>query len=249
MANTFFSFKQFTVQQSNCAMKVCTDACLFGAWTAQQIHLHLPSPRQVLDIGTGTGLLSLMLAQQIPTPITAVEIDEAAATQAKDNFSHSPWPHQLQIQVANIISFTSPTPFDWIVSNPPFYENDLPSVQPNRNTALHSSQLTLQQLLQAIHRLLSPEGFATLLLPYHRFNYFQELAANVSLHIHAHTQVHQTTRHGAFRSMVLISKMPAIQTTTNNITIKNGATYTSEFEQLLHPYYLYVPSNAPTATR
>ncbi len=107
MSNHYFQFKQFTIQQEQCAMKVTTDACLFGAFVAQQIiNCQLPIVN-LLDIGTGTGLLSLMLAQKTNTLIDAVEIDEASCKQATKNIEQSPWKEQLNIFNADILKFDS----------------------------------------------------------------------------------------------------------------------------------------------
>ncbi|NJL13777.1 MAG: methyltransferase [Microscillaceae bacterium] len=118
MANTFFQFKQFRVEQAGAALKVCTDACLFGAWLPAQ------SAISILDIGTGTGLLALMLAQRTPARLTAIEIDPQAAQQAQANFLQSPWTHRLQLIAGAAQDFARQTTekFDWIVSNPPFFE-------------------------------------------------------------------------------------------------------------------------------
>src|SRR5689334_19640143 len=139
MPNPYFRFKQFTVFHDRCAMKVTTDACLFGAWCAQEIQCLQPVPRHLLDIGTGTGLLCLLIEQKNELPIEAVEIDPDAAQQARENVAASPWKHKIQIHHADILSCHPEQEFDCIVSNPPFYENELASQQDQKNLAHHST--------------------------------------------------------------------------------------------------------------
>src|SRR5437763_249939 len=137
MPNDFFRFKQFTIQQQYCAMKVCTDACLFGAWTVSTITNEKLPAGYVLDIGAGTGLLSLMLVQQLKNSIIhAIEIDGAAAKQAGENFVASPWGEQLNIFNTAIQSFSPTQRYDFITTNPPFFQDDLASPNAQRNIAL-----------------------------------------------------------------------------------------------------------------
>ena len=130
-------------------MKICTDACLFGAWLAAKNDNGL----KMLDIGSGTGLLSLMLAQKTTAAIDAVEIDEAAYTQTVENFAVSPWKDRLQVFHRSIQEYTAAfireasTPYDLIFSNPPFFENHLKSSDPKRNLALHRETLNVADIL------------------------------------------------------------------------------------------------------
>ena len=151
-------------------MKVTTDACLFGAWCAREIQKSLvqlikrdvPGPGvqkklTLLDIGTGTGLLSLMIAQKNKILIDAVEIEKEAAEQAEKNAAASPWVNQLEVFHQDIISFKNDQ-YDFIVSNPPFYENELASPQQKKNIAHHSHLLTTAQLTEQIKYKLAPNG-------------------------------------------------------------------------------------------
>lgn len=240
MPNTYFQFKQFTVHQEHCAMKVCTDACLFGAWVASVIQAKGIAPRSILDIGTGTGLLSLMLAQKITNAsISAVEIDVQAAQQAKENFDASPWHQRLHLHQGNIQTFNA-TEQDFIISNPPFFENDLKSTNLQRNTALHSASLTLEELLVEVQKRLSSKGSFAVLLPYHRSAYFETLAQQKGFYLQHKVAVKQTPKHAYFRSMLYYNKMSSTPQVTD-IIIKNAeGAYTEVFRQLLKDYYLHL---------
>ncbi len=202
MPNNYFQLKKFTVQQGDCAMKVTTDACLFGAWLAKTVDSWQLTVNRTLDIGTGTGLLSLMLAQKCNTKIDAVEIDEAAATQAQQNFELSPWKDRLQAYNSSIQLFKQSTNYNLIITNPPFFDNDLKSNDTKRNLALHGASLTLKELLTAIKELLINDGQLAILLPYHRTDYFIEMAKTKGFHLHIKTLVKQTPNHPYFRAMV-----------------------------------------------
>lgn len=235
MPNPYFQFKQFTIWQNACAMKVTTDACLFGAWAAQKFVAL--QPKTILDIGTGTGLLSLMLAQQNNVTIHTVEIDANAAKQAQENIQQTKWQSTIHVHHLNIEVFDVEEKFDCIITNPPFFENDLKSKNAARNTALHSEQLSLESLYQCIHRLLKPNGSFAVLLPTHRVDYFIKLAEDY--HLIEEIKVHQTVHHTTFRSFLFFSKNSKPLTITNTIFIKDANNnYTTTFVELMKPYYL-----------
>lgn len=237
MSNTYFEFKQFTVHQDRCAMKVCTDACLFGAYVADRFQ-RTKTKFNVLDIGAGTGLLSLMLAQKNTDAETdAVEIDKAAAEQAKENFKASPWKDRLHIHNQPIQEFGINT-YDLIISNPPFYENDLKSENTKRNLALHSSALGLDDLLDIIQKHISAHGKFAVLLPYHRSANFINHAQLKDFFLLEEISVKQTSKHPYFRSMLLFGK-DKVQVKHSDLCIKEANDqYSKEFIELLKDYYL-----------
>lgn len=239
MPNDYFKLKQFTVNQGNCAMKVCTDACLFGAWVASTINNKKFNPENILDIGAGTGLLSLMLAQKTTALISAIEIDEAAAIQTRQNFQASPWNDRLKIYNQSIQSFNALHKFDLVISNPPFYNNALQSADEKRNLALHTTSLSYHDLISSANNLLSENGLFAVLLPFSNAAAFIELADKLHIYLINRTNVKQTTAHSFFRSMMLFSKkQQPLQ--TNEISIKENNNYTADFVELLKVYYLYL---------
>src|SRR5688572_6302630 len=164
MSNNYFQFKRFITYQDKCSMKVCTDACIFGAWIANIISNAKSGILNCLDIGAGTGLLSLMIAQKTSALIDAIEIEAYAFEQAKENFSNSPWNQRLRIFYSDVKHFNSPLKYDFIISNPPFYQNDLTSPLKTKNVAKHSTDLNLDELLGVIKNLLNKSGSFAILL-------------------------------------------------------------------------------------
>jgi tRNA1Val (adenine37-N6)-methyltransferase len=238
MANQYFKFKQFTVHQDRCAMKVCTDACIQGAFTAR--HLSERPVAQILDIGAGTGLLSLMLAQETAARITGIELDEAAAQQAGENFAASPWADRLQITQGDIRSLPSQQAYDFIISNPPFYEADLRSGDALRNQAMHATELDYTALLAAIGARLTPEGSCSILLPYQQFRTFCMQAAEAGLYPGRILDIRQSARHGYFRSVGIFSRRQLEPEMEAMAIHDNGNVYTEYFTNLLKAYYLYL---------
>ncbi len=241
MSNNYFQFKQFKVQQDQCAMKVTTDGCLFGAWAAKLAAQDFPGAKTIADIGGGTGLLSLMLAQETNAVIQAIEIDSSAAGQANDNFRNSPWNERLTV-IATDIKQLPLTGYDIIISNPPFYENDLRSGAGNKNLAHHDAGLLLHELLAIIKQQLNPGGLFFLLLPYKREEEVLKLVQQEQLFATQITRVKQSDAHSFFRTMIMgTTTANSLTPIQNEISIRNSDNnYTDAFMALLQPYYLYL---------
>jgi tRNA1Val (adenine37-N6)-methyltransferase len=246
MANTYFRFKQFIVHQDRSALKVSTDSCIFGAWVAKQrcelpVAGYTPAPGRALDIGAGTGLLMLMLAQQCNDTIDGVEIDRHSFEQASENIAASPWAARLQLFHGDIKSAALPAPYDFIISNPPFYEGDLHSPTLHKNMAKHDAGLTLEALLDAAGRLTASTGRLAVLLPWQRAGYFQQLAVARGWRVARQLLIRQTPQHNYFRAALLLEKNYAGKAVMEALTIHTAErVYTPEMETLLKPYYLHL---------
>jgi tRNA1Val (adenine37-N6)-methyltransferase len=219
-------------------MKVCTDSCLLGAWVADKIERKVLQPENILDIGSGTGLLSLMLAQKSNAPIDAVEISENSFLQTKENFNESKWSKQLQVYHADIKSWSSPVKYDLIISNPPFFENDLESENPHKNLAKHNEGLNLAELLQAISNHLAEGGYFALLLPFHRIEIFKKMATENHFFIKDEWLVKQTPAHPFFRGLLLFGTQKENYRSKELIIKEKEGYYTKDFDELLKDYYL-----------
>ena len=161
MSNDYFQFRQFVVHQQRCAMKVGTDGTLLGAWAAA------PSGQcRILDIGTGTGLIALMMAQRYPeAEVTGIDIDEDAVAQAVENVSLSPFSERVRIYRQDIVNFADTIGFDAIVSNPPYFIDSLACPDDQRTIARHAVSLTYEQLMHQVYRLLKDEGRFSVVVP------------------------------------------------------------------------------------
>lgn len=238
MSNNYFQFKQFTIQQEKTSMKVCTDSCLFGAWIAEKIERKEIEPKRILDIGAGTGLLSLMIAQKTSAKTDAVEIDENSFQQAKENFMESQWNKKLQAFHGDIKNWIFPEKYDLIIANPPFYENDLRSSNQNKNKAKHHDTLTLKELIQSVKINLADKGNFGVLLPFHRVEFFKSLAMENNFFLTDELLVKQTPRHSVFRGILFFGTQKKTLTSKELIIQNNEGVYTEEFNYLLKDYYL-----------
>ncbi len=236
--NTWFQFKQFTIHQEKCAMKVCTDACLFGAWVAKKLEEKKINADNILDIGCGTGLLTLMIAQKSSAQIDAVEIDRNAFKQAEENILLSPWKKRINIHHNSITNYSAPEKYELIICNPPFYENQLKSDKDERNTAMHATTLAYVELVVSIKTNLTDKGFAAVLLPHFEVKNFEETLLTQQLFIDEKLDVSHSPSHPFFRSGIIISNTKK-KLSQCSLSIKNTDNeYSNEFKELLKDYYL-----------
>jgi tRNA1Val (adenine37-N6)-methyltransferase len=245
MANDYFQFKQFRILQEHCAMKVSTDACIQGAWAASILGNSV-QPRRVLDIGTGTGLLSLMLAQQHPDlNIDGLEIDPGATRQALENIKASPWPQRVKVWPVALQDFIREPAhagaYDYIICNPPFFHNQLQSIQQQRNQARHSISLSKELLAAATVRLLRNEGICCILYPAREWEAWHHIALQHGLHLQQSLSIQPDEHKAPNRIAGIYTLYPQHRPGITYLTIRqHDGHYTPEFISLLQPYYLHL---------
>jgi tRNA1Val (adenine37-N6)-methyltransferase len=238
MSNTYFQFKQFTVHQEKAAMKVTTDSCILGAWAAANIDR---SAKKILDIGSGTGLLMLMIAQRCDAEIYGVEKDPAAFKQGLQNIKESRWAERLFNYSADINDFTTPAGFDFVISNPPFHDNQLKGPMQEKNLAHHSTALSLESLIANIKKLLAEHGRFAVLIPFYRTDDLIQLAATQNYFPEKMVVISATAIHAPSRTIILFSSHFSAAVTEEKFVIKNeSGEYSAEFKILLKDYYLHL---------
>ncbi|MBR4969588.1 MAG: methyltransferase [Alistipes sp.] len=227
-----FRFKQFAVEQNDVAMKVGTDGVLLGAWADCE------GAKRILDIGTGTGVIALMLAQRnSQAAIHAVEIDETATRRARSNFDLSPWAERLTVENCAVQEFTPAEKFDLIVSNPPYFVDSLLPPDAKRSTARHTHDLSFEELDKTVCRLLADEGRFALILPTAEFDRY---LAITQLHLIRRCDMHPTTGAATKRVMAEFAKCEAADAKHETITIEQDkrGDYTAEYRALTKDFYL-----------
>lgn len=219
-------------------MKVCTDSCILGAWFAKKLSQY----ETILDIGTGTGILMLMLAQKKKANIHGIELDSSCFKQLKENIEQSVWKERLAAYNGDVRSHSFASKFDFIITNPPFFENDLPSLTNNENVAKHSHELTLKELIEVIDRNLSNDGAFGILLPFDRWKYFNGLSEQWHFHLCEKFFIKHSPAHNFSRAILQFSRHKKNDVPTFEMSIRKeeAAGYTDEFINLLKDYYLYL---------
>ena len=232
MSNLYFQFKQFTVYHDLCAMKVGVDGVLLGAWADCR------NIRYALDVGTGSGLIALMLAQRSEAFIHAVDIDENAYKQAKINFINSPFRNRLSVELGDFQDFSSSVRYDLIISNPPYFAHSLKSPDTNRSLARHNEFLPLDVLLKKTASLLSPQGKAAFILPFDRLENAQAYAAENHLFLCRKTLVSSLQNHPPKRVLLEYSFIDQGTTEDGFYIGKTKQTYSDEYKALTEDFYL-----------
>ena len=235
-----FQFKQFTIQQDKCAMKVGTDGVLLGAWTPIE-----NNPFSILDIGAGTGLIALMLAQRTNAElIDALEVEDNAYEQAVENFENSPWGDRLFCYHAGLDEFTDEMQdeekYDLIVSNPPFYSENYTSGNTERDTARFSFAMPFEELAESASLLLNREnGIFTVVIPYKEEENFIKIAQRFSLHPYKITRVKGTPETETKRSLIAFKFQKPDTIIKDELVIEiTRHQYTPEYTTLTKNFYL-----------
>ncbi|MDP4238402.1 MAG: methyltransferase [Bacteroidota bacterium] len=235
MPNPYFSFKQFTVFQDRCAMKVGIDGVLLGAWAPVENTNH------ILDIGTGTGLIALMLAQRSSSLIDAIDIDSSAVAQAAGNIKLSPWATRINVQEMSLQDFAATTTqrYDLIVSNPPYFVNSLKAPSIHRTIARHTDSLTHEELIVNALHLLKPTGRICLILPVNEALDCEKFALNNGLFCTSEVKVIPKPNADVKR-MLLEFSLQSYQKEISELVIESNERhrYSEEFSLLAKEFYL-----------
>ncbi|WP_369769641.1 tRNA1(Val) (adenine(37)-N6)-methyltransferase [Flavobacterium sp. WC2416] len=232
-----FQFKQFSLEQDRCAMKIGTDGVLLGAWTSIE-----NNPFSILDIGTGTGVIALMLAQRSQAEqIDALEIDEEAYEQSVDNFENSPWRDRLFCFHAGLDEFIEEPEdeYDLIVSNPPFYSEDYKTETDQRDKARFQDAMPFEDLIEAADLLLSENGILSIIIPFKEEDHFLALAKESELYPMKITRVKGTPTTEVKRSLMAFTRNEISDFPIDELIIETARhIYTPEYIELTKEFYL-----------
>ncbi|MDR1723622.1 MAG: methyltransferase [Tannerella sp.] len=233
MSNDYFQFKKFTIRQDRCAMKAGTDGVLLGAWASA------PGDCRILDVGAGTGLVALMLAQRFEQAvIDAIEIDEDAYYQSIDNIAQSPFKNNINVVKGDFLKYFTATKYDLIVSNPPYFDRALKSPDKKRTAARHNDLLPLKSLIEQTMLMLTEEGRIALILPTQLSDNMDFIIASHGLFVTRYTKVIPVEGARPKRFLIEIStkSMPLRQTELTLMT--KDRRMTPQYAELTGDFYL-----------
>ncbi len=237
MQRDHFSFKQFKIFHDKCAMKVGTDGVLLGAWC------NVLDVRKALDIGTGSGLIAIMLAQRNrDCVIDAVEIDETAYNQALENIAGCPWNTRINVHHSSFQDFSQKNhdTYDLIVSNPPYFQNSLPNPSPDRSAARHAHSLPIRDMINGVKKLLNPGGRYCMIMPVPEARIFVEQASVSGLFCRAVTAVLPNPGKPPKRYLLEFNSTQGDITNSEIIIeLEIRHNYSNEFKKLTEDFYLY----------
>lgn len=229
-----FHFKQFSVQNEKSAMKVNTDSVLLGSW------VDIPKNAQTgLDIGSGTGLLALMIAQRHPKiQLTGIEIEPNAFEESKFNFENSPWYERLVSVKLPLQRFDVKTKFDFIISNPPYFVNDLKNQDDNKTQARHADSLSFEKLISFVESSLSDSGSFNVILPKIESEIFMQLADNHSLFLTKIAHIKPNSQKEVNRVMMCFEKTPKELLEEIFCVYQSQGRYSERHKELTRDFYL-----------
>lgn len=229
-----FRFKQFSVNQEDCAMRINTDGVLLGAYA------HVEEAKFILDIGTGTGVIALMLAQRFAqAQVHAIEIDAPAAARAQQNALQSPFAERLEIRHQDLADFSATQHYELIVSNPPFFINDLKNPELKKSTARHTEWLFFEQLMLKTQQYLHAEGHLALVVPPKIAAQLQQLAAKKELYLKSVLHLHSDAEKSCFRQILTFSKQKHLTVTQDSLYIYEALNvHTHAYKTYLKDFFL-----------
>jgi len=233
MSDSYFTFKQFRVLHRKSIMKVGTDGVLLGAYA------DCGDAKRILDIGTGTGLLCLMLAQKCDAHIHGIEINTEAAEVAKFNVGQSPWADRIEVFLSSVQDYTPEVKYDLVVSNPPFYTTDVVAPEKGRALARHDLSLNVSELVASVDRLLSQDGRCYVIYPTEQCQIFENEASNFGLFAVRRLYVSSRLDVPPIRTIVELSRKQC-ETVCDSLYIENGARhdFSDKYKSLTRDYYL-----------
>lgn len=232
MSSKSFKFKQFEVSHDLCAMKVGTDGVLLGAWTDIQ------NTENILDAGTGSGLIALMLAQRSKAVIDAIEIDKGGYLQSCINFSNSPWHQRLNAVNEDFRNFKTDKRYDLIVSNPPFFRNSLKAGGQQRSIARHDDTLSWEQLVEKSFNFLNSDGRLSVIIPAEGFADFHAVCITTGFNLKKKCNVYTKVTKSAKRVMLEYSKNSELTKHTDLILADNDNKRSEAYSALTCDFYL-----------